>query len=69
MKAPKIQRGVDNKDNTVLVIALDKLATDIIDRLDIYARDYNHYEYGLPTHDAHLENQIAIIKQLISECN
>ncbi len=55
--------------NTVLAAAaLDKLATDIINELDSYARDYDPYEYGLPTHDAHLENQKAIIKALISSC-
>jgi hypothetical protein len=58
-----------NDGNTMLAsAALDKLATDIINGLDSYARDYDHYEYGLPTHDAHLENQIAIIKALISSC-
>ena len=55
--------------NTVLAAAtLDKLATDIVNQLDYYAREYDRYEYGLPTHDSHLENQIAIVKALISSC-
>jgi hypothetical protein len=48
--------------------ALDKLATDIVNQLDDYARDYNPYEYGLPSHDSHLENMYEIIKRLISSC-
>jgi hypothetical protein len=59
-----------NDANSLLVAAaLDKLATDIVNQLDDYARDYDPYEYGLPTHDSHLENMYEIIKRLISSCH
>ena len=53
--------------NTVLAdTVLDTLATSIINELDSYARDYDCYEYGLPTDSVNLENQIAIVKALIN---
>ena len=48
---------VDNADE------LNMLVKDIVNALDTYARDY---DYGLPTHDNCLEDQITIVKTLIS---
>ena len=70
-RKPKVETSTEPAivGNTVLAAAaLDKLATDIVNQLDDYARDYNPYEYGLPTHDEHLERQVEIIKRLISSC-
>ena len=70
-KETKVETSTEasNDGNTVLAAAaLDKLATDIVNQLDDYARDYDQYEYGLPTHDEHLEKQVEIVKRLISSC-
>ena len=70
-KEQKVETSTDAAiaDNTVLpAAALDKLATDIVNQLDDYARDCDPYEYGLPTDDGHLEKQIEIIKRLIRSC-
>ena len=68
-KEQKVETSTESAivGNTVLAdAALNKLATEIVNQLDDYARDYDPYEYGLPTHDGHLEKQIEIIKRLIS---
>jgi hypothetical protein len=40
----------------------DEQIDTLIRELDEYARDYNHYEYGLPMHDNNLDNMSNIIK-------
>lgn len=38
----------------------------IIYKLDEYARNYNGYEYGLPTYDEHIENMRILVKQFLN---
>jgi hypothetical protein len=40
----------------------DEQIDNLIRELDEYARDYDYYEYGLPTHDEHMDNMRNIVK-------
>lgn len=40
----------------------DEQIDDMITELDKYGRDYDQYEYGLPTYDRHIENMRNIVK-------
>ena len=61
-----------NNENTQLAIGAviarfsDKQIDDLICELDKYARDYDLYEYGLPTHDEHMDNMRNIVKVKLS---
>jgi hypothetical protein len=44
----------------------DNTIDNIIYTLDLYARDYNDYEYGLPTYGEHLEKMREIVKKIIN---
>lgn len=44
---------------------LNKLAIEIIDKIDYYARDYDNLSYGLPRNDREMDDQVNIIKSLI----
>lgn len=44
----------------------EEIAEKIIYALDEYARDYNAYEYGLPTYDIHMDDMIKIVNDIIT---
>lgn len=44
----------------------DEHIDSIIYKLDEYARNYNGYEYGLPTYDEHIENMRILVKQFLN---
>ena len=64
--------NVSNKEkgNGVLADVISRLSDEQIDsiiyNLDEYARDYDGYEYGLPTHGEHIENMRILVKQFLN---
>ena len=60
----------EEKGNGVLADVIGCLSDEQIDsiiyNLDEYARDYNGYEYGLPTHGEHIENMRILVKQFLN---
>jgi len=54
--------GVKSAQNKNTSLSDDKI-DNIIDKLDDYARNYNHYEYGLPTQN--LEEMRVLIRELL----
>ena len=53
-----------------IAAVISRLSDDKIDNiiyeLDEYARNYDVYEYGLPTHGEHIENMRILIKQFLN---
>lgn len=46
----------------------DQYSNEIINKLDDYARDFDQYEYGLPTHDeAEIPKMQGIIKPILQK--
>lgn len=60
----------EEKCNGVLAHGISRLSDEQIDsiiyKLDKYARDYDGYEYGLPTHSEHIQNMRILVKQLLN---
>ena len=60
----------EEKGNGVLADVISRLSDEqidiIINNLDKYARDYDGYEYGLPTHGEHIENMRILVKQVLN---
>lgn len=60
----------EEKGNGVLADVISRLSDEHIDsiiyNLDEYARDYDGYEYGLPTHGEHIENMRVLVKQFLN---
>ncbi len=60
----------EEKGNGVLADVISRLSDEqidsIINNLDEYARDYDGYEYGLPTHGEHIENMRILVKQVLN---
>jgi hypothetical protein len=60
----------EEKGNGVLADVISCLSDEQIDsiiyNLDEYARDYDGYEYGLPTHGEHIENMRILVKQFLN---
>lgn len=44
----------------------DEKIEAIIYELDEYARGYDGYEYGLPTHGEHIANMRILVKQFLN---
>ena len=58
------------KNNKNLADVISNLSDGQIDSiiytLDEYARDYDGYEYGLPTHSEHIDNMRILVKQFLN---
>ena len=54
-----------NKTDVISRLSDEKI-DNIIYELDEYARDYDGYEYGLPTHGEHIENMRHIVKVFLN---
>lgn len=44
---------------------LDNVADQIVTRIDEDARDYDHYEYGIPLHGEHRQYYINLVKEIL----
>lgn len=61
----------EEKGNGVLADVISRLSDEKIDNiiyeLDEYARDYDGYEYGLPTHGEHIEKMRHIVRVFLND--
>jgi len=46
-------------------LAFEKQCEDIIDKLDLYAREVCSYEYGLPTYEDHFTKMKEIVRDVL----
>ena len=60
----ELQELVKEKCNLPVVIARfsDETIDGIIHELNEYGHEYDHYEFGLPTYDQHMDNMRNIVK-------
>lgn len=49
---------------------ISRFSNDVIDsvihELNAYGHNYNHYDYGLPTYDEHMDNMRNIVKMKLN---
>ena len=65
------EHNLEDKDKVLHIGSVisrlsDEKLDNIIYELDEYARDYNGYEYGLPTHGEHIEKMRHIVKVFLN---
>lgn len=60
-------KKADASENTLPIHGVisrfpDEVIDSVIHELNAYGHEYDHYEYGLPTYDQHMDNMRNLVK-------